>query len=204
LVISCSHHQLFAALVVHAERTARDDDLDAFRTQLFDRVAHRSLIDHVGGEEAMSRTQMPPGRKLDLLDGALAAREQRFDAARHADHADCGDVAFEQRIGGLRRAVSEEDHIGGRNPGALEHVAEHFDDALRDAARIAVRGEHGVALHHLERLVVDQHRFGEGAADVDADAVGFGWSHESIRGKAKACKHGRRIPQKAQTQSKSE
>ena len=77
----------------------------------------------------MQRTQPAARRQLDLLDAALAAREQRFHPAGHADDADRRHIAFEQRVGRLRRAVREEHDVFGVDGRALEHVAEHFDDA---------------------------------------------------------------------------
>ena len=59
----------------------------------------------------------------------------------------------------------------GATPDVLEHLAEHLDHAAGNAAGMIVRGQHRVPADHLARRVVDQHGLGEGAADVDADAI---------------------------------
>ena len=71
-----------------------------------------------------------------------------------------------------------------RDRRALEHAAEHLDHALRDAARIGMGRQRRVAADDLVAVVVDQHRLGEGAADVDADPVRFTLVH---RGYGRKC-----------------
>ena len=91
-----AHHQFFGALIIHAECAACDDDLHAFVTQGFEGLAHQRFVQLVGGDETMPRPQEAARRELDVLDVALTTCQHRFDAARHADDADRGDVAFEQ------------------------------------------------------------------------------------------------------------
>ena len=68
--------------------------------------------------------------------------------------------------------MREKDHFLGIDAGLLEDVAEHLDHALGDAARIGVRGQHREPPDHLVGRIVDQDGLGEGAADVDTDAIG--------------------------------
>ena len=164
--------RLLAAVIVDAEGAGRDDDAHALRAQLLD-GRQRTLVGELfGGDETVTRPQEAPGRQLDLADVALPAREQRFHAARHADHADRRHVAFQQRVRGLGGAVRQEDHMLGIDPGAIEDVAEHLHHALGHAALVGMGGQHRIAADHLVCRIVDQHRLGEGAADVDADAKG--------------------------------
>ena len=64
----------------------------------------------------------------------------------------------------------------------LEHVAEHLHDALGDAARVGMRGQHGKAADHLMARIVDQDGLGEGAADIDTDTIGAGRREGSVNG----------------------
>ena len=118
----------------------------------------------------MARPQEAPGRQFDLADVALSACQQRLGRTRGADHADRRHVAFQQGIGGLGGAVGQEDHVLGIDAGALEDAAEHLDDALGHAAIVGMGGQHRIPADNLACRIVDQHRLGEGAADVDADA----------------------------------
>ena len=112
-----------------------------------------------------------PGRQLDWRHAGLRLRKIGRPLARHAQHAHRRHVAFEQRVGRLRRAVGEEDHAFGCDARVREHLAEHLDNALGDAAGMRVRGEHRVPADHFARGIVDQHGLGERAADIDADAI---------------------------------
>ena len=176
-----AHHQLFTASVVDSEGTARHHDLDAFGAKLLQHPTHRLLVENIRGQKAMRRPQTPARRQLDLLDAALAPGQQRLHAARHSENAHRGHVTFQQRVGRLSGAVCQEHDIPWLDPRALEHVAEHFDHTARHAACVAVGRQHRVALHHLERRVVDQHRLGEGPADVDADTVALALIHPRSR-----------------------
>ena len=101
-------------------------------------------------------------------------------AAGDGDDADRRHVALEQGVGRLGRRMRQEHHVLGRDLGALEHAAEHLDHAGRDAARVGMGGQRRVAADDLVAVVVDQHRLGEGAADVDADAVRFTLFHRGL------------------------
>ena len=126
----------------------------------------------VEDEEAVGGRQHAAGRQLDGLDADLGLGELGGVGARHADDADGRHVAFQQRVGGLRGAVGEEHDVLGRDAGLRQHVAEHLDHAGGDAARVIVRGQHRIAADDGMRGIVDQHGLGEGAADIDADAIG--------------------------------
>ena len=167
-------HGLLGLVVVDAEGRTGDDDLGAFGLEFVDRLADGLVGQRLLDQKAVDRRQVAAGRELDRLHGALAFGQQRFHAGRHADHADAGDVAFEQRVGGLRRRVGEEDDFLGIDAGLLQHVAEDVDHAFRDAARIGMGGQHGEPADHLVGRIVDQDGLGEGAADIDADAIGAG------------------------------
>ena len=114
-----AHDHLLAALIVDAERAARDEDLGTFGPEFLQRRAQQRLVEHVGRDETVRRPQVPARRQLDLADVALAAREQRFDAARHAEDADLRDVAFQQRVRRLRRAVRDEHDVGRQDTAAF-------------------------------------------------------------------------------------
>ncbi len=172
-----AHHQLLAASVIYPEGAARHHHLDAFGAKLFQHPTHGVLVQNIGGQKAVRGPQMPARRQLDLLDAALALGEQRLHAARHSENTHRGHVAFQQRVGRLGGAVCQKHDIPWLDARALEHVAEHFDHTPRHAAGVSVGGQHRMALHHLERCVVDQHRFGEGPADVDPDTVALAPIH---------------------------
>ena len=165
-------HRFFGLVVVDAEGGTGDDDLCAFRLEFLDRLADRLVGQRLLHQEPVGRFQMAAGRELDRLHGALALGQQRFHAGRHADDADAGDIALEQGVGGLRGRMREKDHFLGIDARLLEHIAEHLDHALGDAARIGVGGQHGEPSDHLVGRIVDQDRLGEGTSDVDTNAIG--------------------------------
>ena len=165
-------HQLLRARRVDAEGAGGDEDAGAFGLQRGDGLAHLGRRHGVEHEEAVGGRQHATGRQLDGLDADLGFGELGGVGARHADDADGRYIAFQQRVGGLRGAVGEEDHLVGRDARLRQHVAEHLDHAGRDAARVVVRGEDGVAADHGVGAVFNQHGLGERAADIDADAIG--------------------------------
>ena len=76
-------------------------------------------------------------RQLDGRDAGLGLGERRrpllpampsTPTRRH--------VAFQQRVGGLRGAVGEEDDLLGRDARLRQHLAEHLDHAAGDPARM--------------------------------------------------------------------
>ena len=125
----------------------------------------------------MAGMERAAGRELDPVDAALPGGERRGRPARNGDDADRRHVAFEQRVGRLGRRMREEHDVLGRDPGAFEHAAEDLDHTLGDAARAGMGGQRRVAADDLVGVVVDQHRLGEGAADVDSDTVRFTLFH---------------------------
>jgi hypothetical protein len=171
-VVRALHHQHFVRIVVDAEGVAGDDDLGAGSGKRGDRRAHSFLADGIDVDESVLRRQEPAGGEFDRADRGLTARQQWFQPARHADDAYDRHIAFEQGIGRLGRAVGEEDDVDRIDGGALEDIAEHFDDPPRDAARIVVGGQYRVPADNRAVAVVDQHRLRECAADIDADAEG--------------------------------
>ena len=165
-------HRFFGVVVINAKGGTRDNDLCAFRLEFFDRLADRLVGQRLLHQKPVHRFHIAAGRKLDRLHRALALGQQRFHAGRHADDADACDVALEQCVGGLGCRMREKDHFPGVDARLREDIAEHLDHALGDATRIGVGGQHGEPSDHLVGRIVDQDGLGEGASDVDTNAIG--------------------------------
>src|SRR6202011_5161320 len=80
---------------------------------------------------------------------------------------------FQQRVGGLRRAVGEQDDVAGIDTGIAQHPLEHLDNARGDTVRMVMGGVNGRTPDDAAVDVVDQGGLGEGASDVDSDAIGI-------------------------------
>ena len=113
--------------------------------------------------------QVLSGSNLDLPQRCEMLGEHRADPAADADQPDGGDVALEQAVGGLGRAVSEEDDVLGSAAHALEQLVQRGDDAVGDPIGMVMAGRGLDLTEQLERRGVDGDGIGEGAADVDAD-----------------------------------
>jgi hypothetical protein len=76
-------------------------------------------------------------------------------------------AALDQRIGDQRRAVDDVAHLGRRDAVALQQAAHAFQHGLFGGVR---RGQH-LAVEQPPVARVEHDEVGEGAADVDADAI---------------------------------
>ena len=101
------------------------------------------------------------------------SRELRRLGARKPQDSDPRHIPFKQRVGGLRRAVREQDDVAGIDAGIIKHLFEHLDDARGDTVRMVMGGVNGRTPDDAAVDVVDQGGFGEGPSDVNADAIGM-------------------------------
>ena len=120
------------------------------------------LGDHA---ERASLAQLDP-----RADGALA-RLAQVGRPPHADHADPGDVAFEQRVHRLRRRVRDElDALGPTSRRAGDHV----HDAGRNTLGVVVRGRHDRLGDDRAGVGVERDGLRERPADVHTETDAHG------------------------------
>ena len=105
-------------------------------------------------EEPVARPEVLVRRDLDVADGDLGLGQCGRGAAGHTDDADLGDVALEQGIGRLGRAVGNERDVLGADAGLSEYGIERRDHAGGDAIGMAVGGRHGMAPDDLARAAL--------------------------------------------------
>ena len=119
-------------------------------------------------EELRHRVERPALAELDAGTDRPLARLAQVGRPAHADHADAGDVPFEQRVDGLGGRVRDE--VDALRADFDRELRDDVDDAGRDAVRVVVRrrhdrvGDDGAAFH------VEGDGFRERPADVDPDA----------------------------------
>ena len=166
-------NQFFGRGVVDAERSRGHQHLGALRAECRHGVLDGFTVQPVAEQELVAGLQHATRRKLDRINANLRLGELRGLGARKAENADAGDVAFQQRVGGLRGAVREQDDIGSIDAGIAQHAFEHFDHARGNAVRVIMGGVNGRTPDHAAVDVVDQGGLGESPSDVDSDAIGI-------------------------------
>jgi hypothetical protein len=153
--------RVFTLRTVDRERIARHQRIDAGRAHALEpRIARAVLRVQIG------RAERDTGRQRDRRE-----THRRAGEARSEPHdADPRDVAFEQRVGGLRRGVRDERDRRRIDRVLTQQLFEAGDDAGGDAVGMIVRRRHLDHRDQFARSRIDGHDVGERAADVDADA----------------------------------
>ena len=166
-------NEFFGRRIVDAERGRCHQHLGALRAERRHGILDRLSVQPVAEQELVAGLKHAPRREFDRIDANLRLREFRCLGGRQAQDSDPGHVAFQQRVGGLRRAVGEKDDVAGIDAGIAQDLLEHLDDARSDAVRMVMGGVNGRTPDDAAVDVVDQGGFGESSSYVDSDAIGF-------------------------------
>ncbi len=166
-------NQFFGRGIVDAEGSRRHQHLRALRAERSHGILDRLAVEGVAQQKLVAGLKHAARREFDRIDANLGLREFRRLGAREAQDSNPGHVAFQQRIGRLRRAVGEKDDVAGLDAGIAEHPFEHFDDTRCDTVRMVMGGVNGRTPDHAAVDVVDQGGLGESSSYVDPDAIGF-------------------------------
>ncbi len=169
------HNLLLPHRVVDAERLHRHDDLRALVDDLRHRGLHRDRVVGVA-QPRVPDGQPLAGRQPELRQPPEPPGRPRLEAAPDPDHAHGRDVALQQRVRRLGRAVRQERHHRSVDPGPLLELAQRGQDAVRDPVGVVVAGGDLHLAEQGERRRVHGHGVGERATDVDADPDGV-WHH---------------------------
>ena len=97
--------------VVYTECLAGNDHLSALRAKSIDYVSDALVCKRFAVEKSVHAFQIFSGSKFDVSDICLAACAARIYAGRHADDPHARNIAFQQRIRRLRRAMGNEGDI---------------------------------------------------------------------------------------------
>ena len=103
----------------------------------------------------------------------LGAHLEDVAEAARGDQAEPRAAALDQGVGDQRRAVHHVADVGKREPSRLQQ----FGEPLERADRWVVRRGQALVQADVVALRVEQDEVGEGAADVEADAVAGGSGH---------------------------
>ena len=153
-----------------------DDRLAACRQKLARGVGHRGLVErgqhlavgiHALGhfEPHLTVDHRPEGAAQSVGLRPCATTEfEHVAKTLGRDEPDLGDLAFEQRVGGRRRAV--DDRLQERRIEAGGRQCGH------EADRLVLDGGRHLGQPHLVRGGIDRQQVGESAADIDADGEG--------------------------------
>jgi len=136
-------------------------------------ILDRLSVQGVAQQELIAGVKHATRRELDRIDTNLRLRKFRCLGARQAQDSDPSHVAFQQRVGSLRRAVGEKNDVAGIDAGLTQDLLEHLDDAGSDTVRMVMGGVNGGPPCDAAIDVVDQGGFGESSSYVDSDAIGF-------------------------------
>ena len=170
--------ELMRRVGVRVQQADRDR-LDLFREQLVDYTLGIARIEralHLARRvdalvEHLAQIALDQRRRLGPADVVHARHAQRADLehvaeAPRGDQPGSGALVLEDRVRGDGRAVAQLLDRLRREP----HLAQHFRQAFDDRLRVVLdaRGD----LLGVDRAVgAEQHDVGEGAADVDTDAI---------------------------------
>lgn len=169
-VLPCRvQHGLLPLGPVDAERLAGDEDLSPLALQLLDGSADGRRVVGVGDMRVRQRESFAGG-EFELAERGEAAGEHRRGAGPDADQSDGRDVALQEGVGGLGRAVRQEGDVGRGGAGLFQKPVERLDDAVCDAVLVMVAGGDLDLPQEFESRGVHGHGVGEGSAHVDADA----------------------------------
>ena len=108
-------------------------------------------------------------RQLQSPETHLHARE-RAESVEQTQHADLSDVAFEQRVGGLRRRVRDKRNFGRIDRAVRKEPRDAVDDSGRNAGRRGVGRRHFHARYDFAALRIYRDNVGKRAAHIDAEA----------------------------------
>ena len=139
-----------------------------------------ALVHHAAQIALDQRRRLFPG---DVVEARHAQRAdlQHVAEALGGDEPDLGALVLEDGVGGDGGAVADLVQRGRRDPGLAEDLAQAFDDG---AGVVVDAG--GDFLGVDGAVAAEQHDVGEGAADVDADAVGGLAGHARLLRRAAA------------------
>ena len=156
--------------------TMEEADDDRFRPGLAQPaggLAHLLEIDRMGAfscsqdtlghfEPPLARNQRsgPPGTEVVELRPRLPADRQHVAEAARRDHAQPCALPLEQRIGGDRSTVCEQDDLGG----AGARHGQHARHALKHALVLAARHRRDLRVCQAAGLLAEQHHIGKGPA----------------------------------------
>ena len=156
-------HERVLALAAGRPRTLRWRPALRCRRRVRARTTHRPSLRRI--EVGRRRSAMPAASGIGAK--RIAARANGEPKRTIADPRH---VAFEQRVGRLRRRVRDERHRRRIDGVLAQQPLEPGDDARGDAVGMIVGRRHLDRRRHLARRRIDRHDVGERAADVDADA----------------------------------
>ena len=152
---------------VDAEAEARGQRLRAAGDQTVDSGAHGCVVLRAGKLER--RCKRNPRCERHRREVHLPPSRPR-QAIEQSQNADLSEVAFQERIGRLRRRVRDECYRAGIDARAVEQSLDAGDDSLGNAARSVVRRRDLDARDECARRRIDGDHVGKRSTDVDPDA----------------------------------
>ena len=106
----------------------------------------------------------------------LGAHLEDVAEAARGDQAEAGAAALDQGVGDQGGAVHDVADVGERQVCRLQQ----FGEALQRADRRVLRGGQALVQADVVALRVEQDEVGEGAADVETDAIAVGGGHSGV------------------------